>query len=70
MASELASIVVNGISNDTQIETIKAEIGKLNGIFQVAINLAAKRVVVEYDTEKVSIDTIKDVIRDLGYEVK
>lgn len=70
MAIDIASIVVNGISCEHHIESIKAGIGKLNGILKVTINLEVSRVVVEHDPDKVSVDTIKDVIRDLGYEVK
>ncbi|OGO82706.1 MAG: copper resistance protein CopZ [Clostridiales bacterium GWC2_40_7] len=49
---------------------IKKAVGKLNGVDNVLIDLGSKKVSVEYDEAKVSVDTIKVTIEDQGYDVK
>ncbi len=50
--------------------TIKNAVGKLNGVENVFVDLNNKKVSVEYDEAKVSVDTIKVTIEDQGYDVK
>jgi len=50
--------------------TIKKAVGELNGVENVLIDLNSKKVSVEYDEDKVSVDTIKVTIEDQGYDVK
>lgn len=50
--------------------TIKKAVGNLNGVENVLIDLNSKKVSVEYDDSKVSVDTIKVTIEDQGYDVK
>jgi len=49
---------------------IKKAVGKLNGVENVLVDLNSKKVSVEYDEGKVSVDTIKVTIEDQGYDVK
>ena len=51
-------------------KTIKKAVEKLNGVISISISLEDKMVAVEYDTQKVDLQTIKDTIEDNGYEVR
>jgi len=67
---EHIALTVAGMSCEHCETTIKAALMKLNGISSVVIDLGLKRVLVELDSEKVSLDVIKGTIEDQGYEVK
>lgn len=50
--------------------SIKKAVGNLNGVDNVIVDLASKKVSVDFDDTRVSIDTIKVTIEDQGYDVK
>lgn len=70
MYTEIKTLKVDGMSCSHCEQTVMNTVGSLNGIVSVKVNLAGKMVIVEYEPEKIAIDTIKDVIEDQGYEVK
>lgn len=70
MAMEYATLSVEGMSCDHCVNSIKKAVGDLNGVNKVDVDLKGKKVIVEFDKERVSIDIIKDVIEDQGYDVK
>lgn len=67
---ELVSITVEGMSCNHCVSAIQKSVGMLNGVENVRVDLQAKRVLVDFDSEKVSIDVIKGTIEDQGYNVK
>jgi Cu+-exporting ATPase len=69
MSKESKTLNVNGMSCSHCENTIKKHVGALSGVDSVAVDLEAKKVTVEYDPEKVTIDIIKATIEDQGYEV-
>lgn len=70
MSMEVKTLTVGGMSCSHCENSIKKAVGALNGINNVMVDLKSKKVAVEYDPEKVSIETIKDTIEDQGYEVE
>ncbi len=48
--------------------SIKATVGALTGVQEVAVNLTEKTVTVEY-SEAVTTDAVKAAIEDAGYDV-
>ena len=70
MANVNSNLTVNGMSCSHCENSIKKSVGALNGVGSVKIDLKSKKVAVEYDPEKVSIETIRDTIEDQGYEVE
>lgn len=70
MPKETTAINVEGMSCSHCVNSVKESVGALNGVDSVMVDLAAKRVIVEYDPDKVSLDTIKGIIEDQGYIVK
>jgi copper ion binding protein len=69
MPKESKTLNVNGMSCSHCESTVKKHVGALVGVDNVAVDLEAKKVTVEYDPEKVTIDIIKETIEDQGYEV-
>jgi copper chaperone len=70
MAIEVNTLDVEGMSCSHCENSVKKAVGALNGVDGVSVDLKAKKVTVEFDPEKVTIETIKDTIEDQGYDVK
>lgn len=70
MAKEIKVLNVEGMSCSHCENAVKKSVGALSGVDNVAVDLAGKKVTVEFDPEKVSVNTIKDTIEDQGYDVK
>ena len=70
MSQEIKILNVEGMSCTHCENSVIKAVGTLNGVSKVNVDLKAKRVTVEYDSEKVDIQTIKDTIEDQGYDVK
>ena len=69
MAKEMKTLNVEGMSCSHCENAVKKSVGALNGVSSVAVDLKGKKVMVEFDPEKVTVDTIKDTIEDQGYNV-
>jgi len=70
MAEQVSVLTVEGMSCSHCENAIKKAVGALNGVNSVIVSLKDKKVTVEYEEEKVGLNTIKDTIEDQGYEVK
>lgn len=70
MSMEIRTLTVEGMSCSHCENAIKKSVGELNGVNNVTVDLKEKKVMVEFDTERVSIEIIRDTIEDQGYEVK
>lgn len=70
MSKEISTLIVEGMSCSHCENSVKKAVGALNGVDSVAVDLKSKKVTVEYDVERVSLDTIKDTIEDQGYDVE
>lgn len=63
------SLKVEGMSCQHCVRSIQQQLGKMNGVQSVMVNLDSKTVVVEYDQNQTQLQAIKEVIDDLGYTV-
>lgn len=70
MGKEINVLKVEGMSCSHCVESIKNALCILKGIEHVSVNLDARTVTVEYESEVISIDVIKDVIEGQGFDVK
>ena len=70
MAKEISNLTVNGMSCSHCENSIKKSVSELNGVDSVRVDLKSKKVSVEYDPDKVNLDTIKETIEDQGYDVE
>jgi Cu+-exporting ATPase len=61
-------IPVKGMHCATCALSISKGLFKKEGVSKAEVNYATEKAVIEYDPEKISIDEIGDVIRDLEYE--
>jgi len=60
---------VEGMSCEHCVNAITKAVKALPGIAKVAVDLAAKSVMVEYDSGKTPLDKIKAEIQEQGYDV-
>jgi len=70
MAKEIKTLDVEGMSCSHCENAVKKAVGALNGVGSISVDLKGKKVTVEYDSEKVTVESIKDAIEDQGYDVK
>jgi copper chaperone len=69
MATEISNMIVNGMSCSHCENSIKKSVEALNGVSGVRVDLENERVSVEYDPEKINMDTIIQTIEGQGYDV-
>ncbi|MDF1511036.1 copper chaperone CopZ [Robertmurraya sp. DFI.2.37] len=66
---EKVTINVQGMSCGHCVKSVEGSVGKLNGVFEVKVHLENGTVDVEFDSNKVTLETIKETIDDQGYDV-
>lgn len=66
---ETTVINVEGMSCEHCVRAITTAVGDLDGVDEVAVDLAKMTATVTYDIEKVSLGKIIDEIEDQGYDV-
>ena len=69
MKHETAILQVEGMSCSHCENSIKKALGAVHGVNNVAVDLQAKQVKVDYDLERVPLQTIKATIEKIGYEI-
>lgn len=67
---EKVTLNVQGMSCGHCVKAVEGSVGALTGVSSVKVSLEAATVDVEYNTQEVSLDKIKETIDDQGYEVK
>ena len=48
---------------------IENAVGAMDGVGEVAVDVADKTVTIDFDTEAVSLESIEDTVAEEGYEV-
>lgn len=61
---------VQGMSCGHCVNSIEGNVGKLDGVQSVKVNLDEGKVDVAFDSEAVSLERIKEEIEEQGYEVE
>ncbi len=70
MTNQHIAFVVEGMACDHCAQSIKSALTQLNGVYEVIVDIQSKRIAVEFDQERMDIDTLKGTIEDAGYKVK
>lgn len=70
MKSEHVAFIVEEMTCEHCVAAIRERVSRLNGVYDVLVDLQAKRIVVEYDAERLDAETIRGTIEDAGYTVK
>lgn len=63
------SLKIGGMSCVTCAQTIEKALNKTEGVYKAGINFALETATVEFNPEQISLEGIKKVIRDVGYDV-
>ena len=63
------TLQVQGMSCGHCVNAVESNVGKLDGVEQVKVNLESGKVDVSYDEGKVTVEKIKETIDDQGYDV-
>jgi copper chaperone len=67
---ENITLNVTGMSCGHCVKAVEGSVGELQGVKSVKVHLDSGKVDVEYNSEEVSLDTIKETIDDQGYDVQ
>jgi copper chaperone len=67
---ENVTLNVSGMSCGHCVNAVEGNVGKLDGVTNVKVDLEAGKVDVAFDREKVSLEKIKETIDDQGYDVE
>jgi copper chaperone len=66
---ESTTLVAPDISCEHCQHAIEGAVGKLSGVSSVKVNIPAKTVHIDYDSQKVTLAKIEEVLDDIGYTV-
>ncbi|MCM3389310.1 copper chaperone CopZ [Lysinibacillus fusiformis] len=61
---------VKGMSCGHCVKSVEGSVGALDGVDQVKVNLDAGQVDIAFNSEKVTLEKIKETIDDQGYDVE
>jgi copper chaperone len=67
---EKMTLNVKGMSCGHCVNSIEGSVGELTGVTNVKVNLDSGTVSVEFKTNEVTLDKIKETIDDQGYDVQ
>jgi len=70
MAEQNTAFYVEGMINEDSAQLIKNSLTILNGVIDVIADINTRRVVVEYDDERLNAGIIREMIEDAGFKVK
>jgi len=63
------SLKITGMTCATCVQTIEKALNKKEGIYRANVNLALETATIEYNPAQISLEGIKKVIRNVGYDV-
>jgi len=69
MSKEVVVLNVEGMSCSHCENSVKKSVGALDGVENVTIDLEGKKVTVQYDSDKASVQSLKDAIEEQGFDV-
>ena len=61
---------VSGMSCGHCVKAVEGSVGALNGVKEVNVQLSEGKVEVDFDPAVVTVEAIKDIIDDQGYDVE
>jgi Cu+-exporting ATPase len=69
MARVKETYPVLGITCASCIRKIETVLNKTDGVIEANVNFATEKVTIEYDNEKLDLDKIEKIIKNIGYEL-
>lgn len=64
------AFIIEDTIDESSAEIIKDAVAKLNGALEVVVYFDINRVVIEYDSERLSEDVLRGTIEDAGFKVR
>jgi copper chaperone len=62
------TVAVEGLTCDGCARSVTRAVSALPGVESVAVDLAGRRATVRYDVARVSLDRVREAIRDAGFD--
>jgi len=69
MARVKETYPVLGITCASCVRKIETVLNKTDGVIEANVNFATEKVTIEYDNEKLDLDKIQKIIKNIGYEL-
>jgi len=69
MATENVRLPVQGMTCANCARSVERKLAATPGVKKASVSLESATAAVEYDSTRVSPDTLKEAVRQLGYEV-
>jgi copper chaperone CopZ len=69
MAAESLNISVRGMTCANCARSVERKLSGTPGVTKAVVELQGERAYVEYDSDMVKPETVKNAVRELGYEV-
>ncbi len=66
---EKTIINIEGMSCSHCVNAVKKAVENLDGVSAVQVNLEAKNATVDYNSDKIALEAIKEAIEEEGYDV-
>ncbi|HZK88082.1 MAG TPA: copper chaperone CopZ [Anaerovoracaceae bacterium] len=66
---EKVIINIEGMSCSHCVNAVTKAVGSLDGVSEVQVNLEAKTATVDYDSDKITLEALKNAIEEEGYDV-
>ncbi|MFC5591639.1 copper chaperone CopZ [Sporosarcina soli] len=63
------TLKVQGMSCNHCVNSIETSVGNLTGVSSVKVDLGSSEVSVEFDSQKTTLDQIKETIEEQGYDI-
>jgi len=60
---------VLGITCASCVRKIETVLNKTDGVTGAAVNFATEKVTIEYDRDKIDLDGLQKIIKNMGYEL-
>lgn len=68
MSASEDTVAVEGMTCDGCARSVTRAVSALPGVESVAVDLAGRRATVRYDVARVSLDRVREAIRDAGFD--
>ncbi|QUW23927.1 copper chaperone CopZ [Sporosarcina sp. Marseille-Q4063] len=65
----METLKVQGMSCNHCVKSVEGSVGNLTGVSSVKVDLGSGDVSIEFDSEKTSLDQIKETIEEQGYDI-
>lgn len=70
MAENTATFTVQGVNSEDDVQTIKDELGDVDGVMGVTIDQNSGETEVTYDYDVLAEERVKITVREMGYDVE